>query len=96
MPSDSIILAQCLRDISHLQQALTMYEALRRPRVEKVARLARRANQTKVAGPLLRRFQDVLWTVVFKYFVHPESETWLYHYRIDWDEQVRKEVEITS
>jgi len=92
----SIILAKSLRDISDFQQALTVYEALRRPRVEKVARLARRGNRTKVAGPILRGFQDLLLPVVFKYVVHPETETWLYHYRIDWDEQVRKEVETIS
>jgi 2-polyprenyl-6-methoxyphenol hydroxylase-like FAD-dependent oxidoreductase len=89
---DSIMLAKSLRDISDVQQALTVYEVLRRRRVEKVAKLARRANQTKVAGPMLRGFQDLLLPIVFKYVVRPEAETWLYHYRIDWDEQVRKEV----
>jgi hypothetical protein len=51
---------------------------------------------TKVAGPILRSFQDLLWPVVFKYVVRPEAETWLYQFRIDWDEQVRKEVAIPS
>ncbi len=93
---DSIMLAKCLRDSADFQQALTVYEALRRPRVEKVAKLARRANQTKVAGPILRGFQDLLLPAVFKYLVHPEAETWLYHYRIDWDKQVSTEVVSTS
>ncbi len=93
---DSIMLAKCLRDSADFQQALTVYEALRRPRVEKVAKLARRANQTKVAGPILRSFQDLLLPAVFKYLVHPEAETWLYHYRIDWDKQVSTEVVSTS
>jgi len=93
---DSVMLAKSLRDSSDVQQALTVYEALRRPRVEKVAKLARRANQTKVAGPILRGFQDLLLPAVFKYLVHPEAETWLYHYRIDWDKQVSTEVVSTS
>jgi 2-polyprenyl-6-methoxyphenol hydroxylase-like FAD-dependent oxidoreductase len=93
---DSIILAKALRDNANMELALTVYEALRRSRVEKVAKLARRANLTKVAGPILRSLQDLLLPVVFKYVVRPEAETWLYQYRIDWDEQVRKEVEITS
>jgi 2-polyprenyl-6-methoxyphenol hydroxylase-like FAD-dependent oxidoreductase len=93
---DSIMMAKCLRDSADFQQALTVYEALRRPRVEKVAKLARRANQTKVAGPILRGFQDLLLPVVFKYLVHPEAETWLYHYRIGWDEQGSTEVVSTS
>jgi len=93
---DSLILAKALRDNTDVDEALTMYEALRRSRVERVARLARRANMTKVAGPILRSLQDLLLPVVFKYVVRPEAETWLYQYRIDWDEQVRKEVEIPS
>ena len=93
---DSVMLAKSLRDSSDVQQALTVYEALRRPRVEKVAKLARRANRTKVAGPILRGLQDLLLPVVFKYVVHPETETWLYHYRIDWGEQVSTEVVSTS
>ena len=39
---------------------------------------------------------DLLLPVVFKYVVHPETETWLYHYRIDWGEQVSTEVVSTS
>jgi 2-polyprenyl-6-methoxyphenol hydroxylase-like FAD-dependent oxidoreductase len=74
---DSIILAKVLRDNTDVDEALTMYEALRRSRVERVARLARRANMTKVAGPILRSFQDLLLPVVFKYVVSPEAETWL-------------------
>ncbi len=93
---DSIILAQSLRDTSPLPQALAEYEALRRPRVEKVANFAKRTNQSKVAGPLLRRFQDLLFPVALKYFVHAESENWLYQYRINWDEPARKGVEIPS
>ncbi len=72
-----------------------MYEASRRPRVEKVAKLARRANLTKVAGPLLRSVQDMLMPLVFKYVVHPEREAWLYQYQIHWDEPISKEVATT-
>lgn len=87
---DSIVLAKSLRDHSALSQALAAYEAVRRPRVEKVASLARRTNQGKVAGPLLRRFQDLLFPIALKYFVHSDSENWLYQARIDWDEPVRQ------
>jgi 2-polyprenyl-6-methoxyphenol hydroxylase-like FAD-dependent oxidoreductase len=93
---DSIILAKSLRDVSPLSQALTAYEALRRPRVEKVVSLAKRTNQGKVAGPLLRSFQDLLFPIALKYFVHSDSENWLYQYRINWDEPVKKGVEISS
>ena len=86
---DSITLAKALRDAPDTQCALAMYEAARRPRVEKVAKLAGRANMTKVAGPMLRSIQDLLMPLVFKYLVHPEAEAWLYQYQIDWDEQAR-------
>ena len=84
---DSILLARALRDNADVELALTVYEASRRPRVEKVAKLARRANMTKIAGPLLRSAQDLLMPVVFKYVVRPENEAWLYQYQINWDEQ---------
>ncbi len=87
---DRIILAKCLRDIPDLQAAFTAYEGLRRPRVERVAKLAGRANQAKVAGPLMRNFQDPVFPFLLKYFVHSEAETWLFHYRIDWDEKVEQ------
>ena len=93
---DSLILAKALRDNVDVERAMTVYEAARRSRVEKVARLARRANMTKVAGPILRSLQDLLLPMVFKYVVRPEAETWLYQYRIDWNEPVRKEVEMPS
>ena len=86
---DSITLAKTLRDAPDTQHALSMYETARRLRVEKVAKLARRANMTKVAGPMVRGIQDLLMPLVFKYLVHPEAEAWLYHYQIDWDEQTR-------
>ena len=93
---DSVILAKFLRDSSDLDQALTAYEAARRPRVAKVAQLAKRTNQSKVAGPLLRRFQDLLFPVALKYFVHSESENWLYQYQMDWEAPPTQALEITS
>ncbi len=85
---DSLVLARCLRDTAEVQQAFSMYEQLRRPRVERVARMGRRGSQAKVAGPLLRRLQDLVMPLAIKFFIHPEKETWLYDYQIDWDEPV--------
>jgi FAD-dependent urate hydroxylase len=81
---DSIILAKCLRDCPDSQRACAVYERLRRSRVEKVAKLAGRANQIKVAGPLMRHFQDLVVPFALKHLVHPEAETWVYQYRINW------------
>ena len=93
---DSVILAKALRDHADVEHALTVYEASRRSRVEKVARLARRANMTKVAGPILRSFQDLVLPVVFRYVVRPEAESWLYQYQINWDEPINLEALTTS
>lgn len=89
---DSLILARCLRDVSDVQQAFTMYEQLRRPRVERVARMGRRGSQAKVAGPLLRRFQGLVMPLALKLFIHPEKESWLYDYQIDLHEPVSQEM----
>lgn len=93
---DSLILARSLRDYKDTELALTAYETSRRGRVEKVAKLARRANMTKVAGPILRNMQDVMMPLVFKYIVRPDAENWLYQYQICWDELASKEQEKRS
>lgn len=56
--------------------------------MEQVAKLAGRANQIKVAGPLMRRLQDLVVPFALKHFVHPETETWVYQYAINWDAQI--------
>ncbi len=89
---DSLELARCLRDASDVQQAFRAYEQLRRPRVERVARMGRRGTQAKVAGPLLRRFQDIVMPLVLKLFMHAEKETWLYDYQIDLNEPVSSQM----
>ena len=89
---DGLVLAKCLRDASEVPQAFRAYEQLRRPRVERVARMGRRGTQAKVAGPLLRRFQDLLMPLVLKLFLHPEKETWLYDYQIDLNEPVSSQM----
>lgn len=89
---DSLVLAKCLRDASDVQQAFTAYEQLRRPRVERVANMGRRGTQAKVAGPLLRRFQDLVMPLALKLVIHPERESWLYDYQIDLNEPVSREM----
>jgi 2-polyprenyl-6-methoxyphenol hydroxylase-like FAD-dependent oxidoreductase len=89
---DSLELARCLRDASDVQQAFRAYEQLRRPRVERVASMGRRGTQAKVAGPLLRRFQDLVMPLALKLFLHPEKESWLYDYQIDLNEPVSQQM----
>lgn len=89
---DSLVLAQCLRDTAEVSQAFRAYEQLRRPRVERVARMGRRGTQAKIAGPLLHRFQDLVMPLAIKLFLHPEKESWLYDYQINLHEPISQKM----
>ena len=79
----AIVLARCLRDLPY-DQAFAAYEALRRPRVERVIKETTRKNSGKTAGPVGR----VLFALAMKVFTKlakPEKMAWMFDYRIDWD-----------
>ena len=82
----AIVLARCLRDLPY-DQAFAAYEALRRPRVERVIKETTRKNSGKTAGPVGR----VLFALAMKVFTKlakPEKMAWMFDYRIDWDAPV--------
>ena len=79
----AIVLARCLRDLPY-DRAFAAYEALRRPRVERVIKETTRKNSGKTAGPVGR----VLFALAMKVFTKlakPEKMAWMFDYRIDWD-----------
>ncbi|MEZ0069358.1 FAD-dependent urate hydroxylase [Streptacidiphilus sp. MAP12-20] len=78
----SVELARCLRDLP-LDGALRAYEALRRPRVERIIKATARTNARKAAGPVARVVRDALLPVMFK-LMKPEKSTWQFDYPIDW------------
>ncbi|MFI2608507.1 FAD-dependent oxidoreductase [Kitasatospora sp. NPDC018619] len=78
----AVELARCTRDLP-LDRALTRYEALRRPRVERIIRQTERTNSTKAAGPVGRVLRDALMPVGMK-LVNPEKLSAHLHHRIDW------------
>ena len=83
MPSSAIDLARCLRDLPY-DQAFAIYEALRRPRVERVIKETTHKNSAKTAGPVGR----VLFALAMKVFTKlskPEKMAWMFDYRIQWD-----------
>jgi 2-polyprenyl-6-methoxyphenol hydroxylase-like FAD-dependent oxidoreductase len=85
----AIQLARCLRDLPDVPAAFAAYEQLRRPRVEKVAADAAKANSNKAAGPVAKALMRVLMPVAMKTFLRPEKMFGALHgYRIDWDEVV--------
>jgi 2-polyprenyl-6-methoxyphenol hydroxylase-like FAD-dependent oxidoreductase len=82
----SVELARCLRDLP-LPAALARYEALRRPRVERVIKATARTNARKAAGPVARVIRDALMPPMFK-LMKPEKSSWQFQYPIDFDARV--------
>ncbi|MCC9310184.1 FAD-dependent monooxygenase [Kitasatospora sp. RB6PN24] len=78
----SVELARCLRDLP-LPQALAQYEALRRPRVERIIKQTERTNSNKAAGPVGRVLRDALMPIGMK-LMNPEKFSAHLHHRIDW------------
>jgi FAD-dependent urate hydroxylase len=85
---DAIVLAKCLRDTRDVGHALTLYERLRRPRVERVVRYSARIGSAKSAGPVGRWLRDLCMPVALKLFASSSAQAWLYRYHIDWTERI--------
>jgi FAD-dependent urate hydroxylase len=83
----AVELARCLRDHQAAQDAFAVYEAVRRPRVERIAQEAARKNTAKTAGPVGRVIMGALIRV-FARLSNPEKAAWMLHYTIDWDAPV--------
>lgn len=84
---DAMVLAMCLRDLADPTAAFARFERLRRPRVEAIARVARRntdpkAMQSRVALWL----RDRLLPVFLRLGAAAQERG--YAYRVRWDEHV--------
>ncbi|MDR6225153.1 FAD-dependent oxidoreductase [Desmospora profundinema] len=88
---DGIVLVKCLRDIPCSKKAFAMYQALRKERVGKLVRMARKNGQNKmVSDPVRMWFRDQMMRVAFKFFVNERAIDWIYSYRVDWEETVEE------
>jgi FAD-dependent urate hydroxylase len=87
---DAVMLARCLRDLPGHTQAYARFEALRRPRVERIIKAAARTNQSKTPGPVARILRDLLLPVVLKPAARSKRATRQFDYVIDWNEKVRE------
>ncbi len=72
-----------LRDHPAAGDAFAVYEAMRRPRVERIAKEAARKNNAKTAGPVGRALMGAA-IKVFARLSNPEKAAWMLHYKIDW------------
>lgn len=86
----AIELARCLRDLPY-DEAFQAYEALRRPRVERIIKETTRKNSDKTAGPIARTVNGLALRVFAK-LVKPEKSAWMFDYRIAWDDKVSSPV----
>lgn len=85
---DALVLAKCLRDLPDTGRALAAYERLRGERAEKVVAYSRRIGNSKTAGPVARRFRDLMMPFALKHFANPDSHAWMYRYHVHWEEKV--------
>jgi FAD-dependent urate hydroxylase len=82
---DAVVLAQCLRDLPGPQQAFTRFQALRRPRAERIIKQAARVNSSKTATPPTRMLRDAAFPLIMKMAANSKQATAAYRYHIDWD-----------
>jgi 2-polyprenyl-6-methoxyphenol hydroxylase-like FAD-dependent oxidoreductase len=85
---DAVVLAKCLRDLPDHRRALARFEALRRPRVERIIKAAARVNSSKAAGPVGRVIRDAMLPLVMRMVAASKQVREVYGYHIDWDEPV--------
>jgi FAD-dependent urate hydroxylase len=80
---DALVLARCVRDRAEPEMAFEEFERERRPRVEPIAKAARRNSGGKTgAGPIAGWFRDRM----LGFFLPRagEAQTRSYAYRVDW------------
>ena len=85
---DGVVLAQCLRDLPSIPEALAVYEGRRRARVERIVAQGARTGSAKTPGPVGRVLRDLALPLVFKLLVTERSMAWIYDHHIDWDAPV--------
>lgn len=79
---DTAVLARVLREEKNLQSAFARYEGLRRERVERVVRWARRLGQPKAAGhPLQIWMRDLIMPLFLKANANDKALDWVYSYQ---------------
>ncbi|MEO8956049.1 MAG: FAD-dependent monooxygenase [Ktedonobacteraceae bacterium] len=83
---DAAVLAECLRDIPDLEQALVTYEHLRRERAIKMYKVGVQGDSGKhMVRPMQQWFRDLVSPLFLKLFASPKASDWMYSYRVDWD-----------
>ncbi|WP_436526866.1 FAD-dependent oxidoreductase [Actinoplanes sp. HUAS TT8] len=80
---DAVVLGHSLRQNPEIKTGLISYEAIRRPRVEKVAAYGRRGNSGKVLGPVGAAIRDAMMPAVFRLLMrNGDPQSWILNHRL--------------
>ena len=82
---DAGVLAKCLRDLPGPEPAFARFEAVRRPRVERIIKWAARINNGKAAGPAARVLRDAMLPAILRMTADSKAHRQAYDFHIDWD-----------
>jgi len=85
----AVQLARCLRDLPDAGSAFAAYEALRRRRVESIARRGARINHSKAPGRVARFVMPLALPLLFKMMDLEKTMGPEQRYVIDWDAPVQ-------
>lgn len=84
----AVELARCLRDLPDAGSAFRAYEALRRRRVEGIAKRGAKINHSKAPGSVARMFMPLALPLMFKIMDLEKTMGVEQRYVIDWDSPV--------
>lgn len=82
---DAMLLAKLIRDENTLEKSFSMFEKIRRPRVEKIVLEGRKRGSDKVT---VNAFQQKIRELMIRIFVGSFAEKgnhWLFNYKINWN-----------
>ena len=82
---DAVVLATCLRDAPTVELALQRFEAVRRPRVERIVAAGARSSSSKIPGRAGRAVRDAMMRLVFRFVVTERSSAWVTGHRVRWE-----------
>lgn len=83
---DTLVLAQCLRDIPDLEQAFMTFQNLRKERVDTMVEQARRTGDRKIPNPIMGWFRDLMLPFFLKLST-AQTVSW-YSYKVDWEKKL--------
>jgi 2-polyprenyl-6-methoxyphenol hydroxylase-like FAD-dependent oxidoreductase len=81
----AVELARCVRDLPNAESAFEAYEALRRSRVEAIAKRGAKINHSKAPGRVARMFMPLALPLMFKLMDIEKTMGAEQRYTIDWD-----------